>query len=73
MPRALIYGQTHSLVRASVSAFGIHMLGYDRQRRMVDHSYDSHGHVGAHNVSVRHAQEQHERHEMPLAQTAWNK
>lgn len=62
---------TYAIVQDSV-AFVIEELVVLLNGGMIDHGHDGHGHVGPHDVRVGHAQEEHQRHEMPRAEPCWN-
>lgn len=60
---------TYTGLISDVPALRVYVFVGHGQRRVVDHGHDGHGHVGPHDVRVRHAQEQHEGDEVPPAET----
>lgn len=62
-----------SRVSVNVSALSVHSLLVHWQRSVVDHGHYGYGHVGPHDVRIRHAEEQHERHPVTSSQAACDK
>jgi len=52
----------------SAFVYGFYLLGMIQVGRVIDHRDDGHGHVGSHDIGVRHAKEYQERHYVTFPQ-----